>query len=219
MPIDVDVRVDPHAALEVSANATAPSLESVRRLRAVGMNVSGEGTLRAYGALFEGELTSRATLDTHRLEVAKLTIGTAHLEASLNGPLRDLEGLGLRLAGHLRDVRAGALVANDVLLAVHGTPKDLEVTVGERGGSFDVIALAAHVTPGAYTLVTRFSARLEKAGYSAFVSGASLGIGEDVMDLGSVRVEGLGAPIEAELHWSPRCASPGSTHLPSISRG
>ena len=67
-----------------------------------------------------------------------------------------------------------------------------------------MIALRAHVAPGPYTLVTRLSARIEKAGHSAFVSGASLGIGEDVMDLGAVRVEGLGAPIEAELHWSPR---------------
>ena len=164
VPIDVDVRVDAHAALEVSANATAPSLEAVRRLRALGMNVSGAGTLRASGALYEGELTSRVALDTHHLGVGKVAVDTAHLEASLNGPLRDVNGLALRLAGHVRDVRAGALVAHDVLLAVHGTPKDLEVTVGERGGSFDVIALAAHVAPGPYTVVTRFSGRIEKAG-------------------------------------------------------
>ena len=97
VPIDVDVRVDAHAALEVSANATAPSLNAVRRLQALGMNVSGEGTLRAYGALYEGELASRFTLDTHHLGVAKVAVGTAHLEASLNGPFATLTASGFAL--------------------------------------------------------------------------------------------------------------------------
>jgi hypothetical protein len=182
---------EPVPPVEVHADVDA------HEVRATAKTHHGTADLVAHAVLSGGKLEAGAQLDAGPSIFAGVSLEGAHIEAELGGALDSLAG---RVDANFSGLRRGKLALGSLMVIAEGTRDTVDVAVAGSGGSVDVVALEATVEPRGALRVSHLSVRAERAGRVMVLSSPEITFGHDVVDVARVRLEGVGQPVEAELH-------------------
>jgi translocation and assembly module TamB len=202
-PTDLRFNVDTAAkdgpAIAFDANARAEDLAAVRGLG----SIAGRALVRAGGRVALGSKQVTAHVDVTADRVAAGAVKTAHL--TLGAVVRGTLGAptaSVNVAGS--GLEAGGFVFPEYGVSVEGSPRDLRVDA-ELAADAHHPAIGAgarlHLEDGVAAEGVVVTLAKEKDRVTARVASARVRGGR--VDVDGVRVEGAGAPLDAEAHLRP----------------
>ncbi|HKQ69187.1 MAG TPA: translocation/assembly module TamB domain-containing protein, partial [Polyangiaceae bacterium] len=196
----------------------AAALEKTR----LGNEARGAVSVHAFGAV---QLARASSIEAHvdvtgaNLALADNRVGQLRASAHVSGPL-DRPTVDGRVKASA--IAAGGQRVTDATVTARGQPNALDVTVAARPVDGPTIAASSHIELGDATFARQTELVLSRGDIRAVLGVASVKVGKGRIDVDGVRIEGLGDPLQAEIHQGRQeivvRASSNQIDLPRLSR-
>ncbi len=184
--VDLDGKVELHVAEQTLDFDLRARSRDLRKLARAPNQVGGSGTAHATGTIDLARSTVDATVvaDGNGIARAPATAGSVHASARVRGPL----------ASPVIDVTA---TGRDVRLSVAGDDGKPKEPL-----TYPSASARAQIVLSPVPRVLRAEVRVEGADHETAITASAreITVSESGVAVSGVRIEGLGAPLEAEIH-------------------